>query len=229
MIRLIFTILVALGIVGSVVSFTGQNKDWLYMWLPLGVWFFVFAPVVVWKKEREKVLGYEKIDLELIVEKDGQYIHKRGTNWILRVGIKTNGRKSVNNVYLTVKKRNGKEHAYCDAPLHPAYSLPTDTGAFTVKPDDIKFVEVCSWNLGSPEMRLHYHVNRQIILRYYDKKYEKENQYGIPKHMIPFLLSDGVPINETIMLSATGNDTQAVSKTLRINASGKNPLWEEVQ
>lgn len=199
------------------------------MLIPLGVWLFIFAPVSVWREEREKVLKYEKVDLELVVDNSGQCIHRTDKNWIFRVGIKTNGRKSINNVELIVEKRNGEGHAYSDAPLRPAYSLPDDSSSFTIKPDEVRFVEVCSFDEGSPEMRMHYHANYQIILKYYDKKYLKDNPYGVPPPMASFLLNGGIPIGETITLCVTGDNAQSATKTIRIDTSGEQPKWEVVK
>jgi len=226
MVSIIFAILATLGITGVFLTFLQENASLLFMLLPLGFWFFVVAPVVVWKKEREKVLEYERVDLELIVGNGEQYIHQRGTNWIFRIGIKTNSRKSVNNVGVVVAKRGGKEHAYSDAPLRPPYTLLDNLTTFSVKPDETKFIEVCSWNLGSPFIRIHYNANYQMLLKYTDEKYE--NQYHLPPQMLPFLLDNIIPLGETIEVCGTGDNVTSVSKTLCIDTSGNQPKWKEI-
>jgi hypothetical protein len=227
MISIAFAIFSTLGVTGLILANALQNRNLYFMLIPFGVLFFLIAPVMVWKKEREKVLEFERVDLQLIVENDEQYIHQRGDNWIFRIGVKTSSSKTVNNVEVVVAKRNGKEHAYSDAPLRPAYSLPGDSASFSVKPDDIKFVEVCSWDKGSKEMRMHYHTSYQILLKYYDDKY-KEYPYGLPPHISPFVLSNGIPTEHTITLCITGDNVRSVDKTLRLNTSREQPVWEEV-
>ena len=224
MVSILFAVLTTLGITGVVFAFVQNRLDLLIMVLPLGIWLFVIAPVMVWKKEREKVLEYEKDELELIVGNSAQYVHQRGDNWIFRIGIKTTGRKSVGNVGVVITKRNGRPHAFPDAPLRPAYSLPNESGSFSVKPDDTKFVEVCSWSKGSPEVRVHYHTSYQIILKYYDEKLS-----GLPSIIAPFVLPDGIPVGESITLCVTGDNVPSVNKNLSIDISGKEPLWKEVE
>lgn len=203
------------------------NYDWyFYLGIGLGIWFILLmlmiTPVSMWKQLHEK---YEKQQIDLVVESNDQYIQKRGKNWIFRVGIKACGGKSVDNVEITLAKRGGGKHAYSDAPLRPAYSLPGGSSSFTVKPGEIKFVEVLSWAKDDPEMKIHYHCNYQIILGWFDERLET----GLPSQIQPFILYNGIPVEEEMTLCATGDNIQSVSKPFKLDVTDGEPSWKEIK
>jgi hypothetical protein len=220
-ILLVAFVVAGAGTVGAVLD----NWRWAFTWVGVGIC-MVWAAYKTWRVERDKVERYESTELMILAENDGRYIHQRGTNWILRVGVQLcPGRRPVNNVEVKFTERNWKKHAYSDAPLRPAYALRGDRSSFTLKSGDLAFVEVCSWSKGDSEVRIHYHTNYQITLGWFDENEEE----GLPKQIRPFVLSRGLPLNEVLTLRAFGENTQPAVKHLVITIDNDEPRWEEVK
>jgi len=232
----------ALGVLILIATrFIPQSVAWreilidLSWQIPIGVFvgsFFInlfWQPALSFKEKSDKVEKYETSHLQFVVGNGMECIFQRGDNWIFRVGIKTLGRRSVENVEVVLLKRSGREHAFPDAPLRPAYSLPGGLASFIVKPDETRFVEICSWN-AKPELckevGIHYHTSYEIFLRHFDEKYPPLNVSPI---VAPFLIPDRVPIEETITLCVTGDNVKSETTAIKFDFSGKQPKWTEVK
>jgi len=195
-----------------------------FAWLLPLVAFVIIVGVVIWKRpynlykeKADKVKEYETQTVKFICGESDLYLQKRGINWIIRVGIKNQGMKTINNVEVTLKSIDDGINAFADAPLRPAYCLPSEPSTFMVKPEEPRFVEVCSWGEGDKEMRIHYYTNYQLLLTR-------------PREVVePFLLYTGIKAGHRfIKLCATGDNMRPVYKTFIISTEGEKPSFKEL-
>lgn len=202
MVSMIFAILATLGITGVLLSLLQSNSNMLFMLIPLGLWLFVLAPARVWKREREKVLDYERDQIEFVVGDTAEFVRPTNEGIVCRVGVKSLGKKTVRGVSIHLVSNDGVKNAFIDSALNPSNCLEGQPPTVDINDKDTKFFDVAIWHKKDTKLLLCYQYNMQNRM----------------KNLAPFgRIPDEITNQEhKIMLMASGNDIQAIEKTFSL-------------
>lgn len=167
--RVLFVILLAMGIASPVlVTSYGEWRYWL-MLAPFGIIILFMAPYFVWREERRKVKEYETPAIEIVFDKSCKtaiYTREGRKDPLHMVGVRAIGGYAV-EMEVFLKGINPDELHTGRVALNPKDSIEGSPSTFTVNPSvtPIRYVEVVEWDSLNKRIGIHYYPNYHVKLR----------------------------------------------------------------
>lgn len=179
----------------------------------------------LYKQKANKVdeLNSKRIDL-VVVSGDKQYLRTRnnGKTLVGRVGIKTSGMKTIEDVGVKLCSFDNTLNQYKDSYLNPADCQLNQTATFDVHPSDVpKFVEVFTWQTHIPDdpLGICYYLNYQNGLRLGNAASS------------PYAIFTNIDTKEgkkhKLVLQVTGKDIPPVTKDFIFEITEGRLIWDE--